>query len=180
MAKLIGKRYALALFEAGQELSKLDDFKEELNNISIALEKNVDLMQILEHPKVAKKAKKDLVAQVFEGQVSQEMLNFLYVIIDKGREENILDINIEYISLYNEEKNILEALAVTAVPMDKSSQNKLTKVLSEKLNKDVKVSNEVDEGVLGGVLLKIENKLIDGTIRGRLESMERTIKGVKV
>lgn len=180
MAKLIGKRYALALFEAGKELNKLDDFKEELNYISITLEKEPDLMKVLEHPKIAKKAKKDLITQVFKGKVSQEIQNFLYVIIDKGREENILDINSEYKKLYNEEKNIVEVLAVTAVPMDKGSQNRLAKILSTKMSKIVKVSNKVDKGVIGGVLLRIENKLIDGTIKGRLESMEKTIKGVKV
>ena len=180
MAKLIGKRYALALFEAGQELEKLDSFKEELNYVTTILNEEPNLVTILEHPKISKKDKKELIMNVFRKSVSEEMLNFLYIIIDKGREKNILDINMEYKYLYNETKNIVEVVAVTAVPMDKGSQDKLTVVLSEKLGKTVRIENEVDKSILGGVLLKMENKIIDGTIKGRLESMEKTIKGAKV
>ncbi len=180
MAKLIGKRYALALFEAGQELNKLDSFKKELNYITDILEKESELMAVLEHPKVSKQQKKNLIVNIFGEIVSQEMINFLYIIVDKGREQNILDINKEYEYLYNDEKNIIEAVAITAVPMDRSSQDKLSVVLSNKLGKTVKIKNKIDNTILGGVLLKIENKIIDGTIKGRLESMEKTIKGAKV
>ncbi len=180
MAKLIGKRYALALFDAGQELEKLDSFKEELNYITSVLNKESDLVSILEHPKISKKDKKELIVNIFGKNISEEIMNFLYIIIDKGREKNILDINKEYKYLYNEKKNVVEAVAVTAVPMDKSSQDKLTVVLSEKLGKTVKIQNQIDKTILGGVLLKMENKIIDGTIKGRLESMEKTIKGAKV
>lgn len=180
MAKLIGKRYALALFDAGQELEKVDDFKEELNYIIEILNKESELVSILEHPKISKKDKKELIVSVFGEDISEEIKNFLYIIIDKGRERNIFDINKEYKTLYNENKNLVEAVAVTAVPMNKDSQDKLSVVLSEKLGKTVKIDNEVDKSILGGVLLKMENKVIDGTIKGRLESMERTIKGAKV
>lgn len=180
MAKLIGKRYALALFDTGQELEKVDDFKEELNTIIDILNKEPELVSILEHPKISKKDKKELVKSVFGESISEEMKNFFYIIIDKGRERNIFDINKEYKSLYNENKNIIEAVAVTAVPMKEDSQNKLSVILSEKLGKNVKIENEVDKSILGGVLLKMGNKVIDGTIKGRLESMEKTIKGAKV
>lgn len=180
MAKLVSKRYALALFEAGLELNKLDEFKEEMNFLGRTIEDEPQLSTILEHPKVTKEEKKELIRAIFGQKLSQEMLNFIYLIIDKRRERYIDEVKEYYNFLYNEENNIIEATAVTAIPMDKQHQDKLSIVLSNRLGKKVILENLVDKNVVGGVLLKIENKLLDGTIKGRLNDIERSLKEMKV
>ncbi|CCQ94692.1 ATP synthase subunit delta [[Clostridium] ultunense Esp] len=177
MAKLVGKRYAEALFEAGLELNKLEDFKEDIENVSKVLRTEIDLQKILNHPKISKDEKKDLLSSIFRGKVSEEILNFLYIIVDKRREGSMIEISKEFEELFNEHKNILEVTAITAVDMDKKLKNKLAQVLSNKTNKTIILNNVVDRDIIGGVLLKVENKIIDGTIRGQLQSIEKTIKG---
>lgn len=177
MAKLVGKRYAEALFEAGLELNKLESFREDIANVSSILKEELELQKILNHPKISKTEKKDLLSSIFKGKVSEEILNFLYIIVDKRREGSLIEISKEFEELFNEHNNILEVTAITAIDMNKKVKNKLTQVLSNKTNKTIKLNNIVDSDVIGGVLLRIENKIIDGTIKGQLQSIEKTIKG---
>lgn len=177
MAELVSKRYALALFEAGLELDKIDAFKDELILLKNVFESEDRLLDILDHPRINKDEKKELVDNIWGEKVSKEMLNFLYILIDKRRESSILDIQEEYEELYNEEKNIVEVVAKTAVPMEESAKEKLKRVLGEKLGKTVELSNQVDESIMGGVLLQIEDKLIDGSLKGQLEAIGKEIVG---
>ncbi|MCF6465051.1 F0F1 ATP synthase subunit delta [Clostridium sp. Cult2] len=177
MAKLVGKRYAEALFEAGLELNKLEDFKEDIGKVSNILKNEIALQKILSHPKISKDEKKDLLSSIFKDKVSYEILNFLYIIVDKRREGYLIEISKEFEELFNEHNNIIEVTAITAIDMNKKLKNKLVHVLSNKTNKTIILNNIVDRNVIGGVLLRVENKIIDGTIRGQLQSIEKTLKG---
>lgn len=177
MAELVSSRYALALFEVGLELEKINEFNEGLNFLKAIFEKETKLLQILSHPKIDKNEKKDLINNLFKGRISSEMMNFLYILIDKRREDSILNIIEKYREIFNEHENIVKVIAITAVPMEEKSKSKLITVLSNKFNKKVELHNKVDNNVLGGVLLRIENKQLDGTIKGQLKSMDKTISG---
>lgn len=178
MAKLVSSRYALALFEAGLELGKIDEFNKELDFLKAVFEKEVKLLQILNHPRISKDEKKQLIDKIFKEKLSQEMINFLYILVDKRREGFILDIVEEYKERFNEHENILNVVAITAIPMGKQSKDKLQVVLSNKLNKKIQLSNKVDKTIIGGVLLKVESKIIDGTVKGQLESIGQAIGGI--
>jgi F-type H+-transporting ATPase subunit delta len=178
MAKLVSSRYALALFEAGLDIGKIDEFNKELDFLKVIFEKEVKLLQILNHPRISKDEKKQLIDKIFKEKLSQEMINFLYILVDKRREGFILDIVEEYKERFNEHKNILNVVAITAIPMEKQSKDKLQVVLSNKLNKKIQLSNKVDKTIIGGVLLKVESKIIDGTVKGQLESIGQAIGGI--
>ena len=177
MANLIGKRYAYALFEAGLELNKLERFKDDITNIANILMEEDNFKKILSHPKVSKGEKKELLNNVFKDLISVEVLNFLYILVDKRREKSILEINKEFIKLYNEHENIAEVTVVTSVTMNEKAKEKLTITLQKRLNKKIKLKNIVDKDIIGGVLLKIGNKVIDGTVKGQLQEIEKAIKG---
>lgn len=177
MAELVSKRYALALFEAAEDLGKINDFNDELDFLRTILEDEKDLLVLLCHPRIKKNEKKDLINRIFRDKLSLELVNLMYILIDKRRESNILDIIEKYKELYNEHENIVKVVAKTAVPMEDKSQNKLAEVLGNKLNKTVKLTNEVDKSVIGGVLLKVESKIIDGTLKGQLDSISKVIIG---
>lgn len=177
MAELISNRYALALFEAGLDLEKTNEFKKELDFLKVVFEKEKKLLQILNHPKINKGEKRELIDKIFKERISQEMVNFLYILIDKRREGYILEIIDRYKELFNEHENIAKVVAVTAVPMEEKSKNRLQEVLSNKLEKKIELINEVDSTILGGVLLKLQNKQLDGTVKGQLESIGKAISG---
>ncbi|NLN14397.1 MAG: ATP synthase F1 subunit delta [Tissierellia bacterium] len=178
MAELVSKRYALSIFEAGLELEKLDIFNKELKYLDEVLKAEKDFFEILKNPRISKDEKKSLITEIFRGRLSQEVINFFYIIIDKRREKFIFDIIREYQSIYNEYNNILKVEAVTAIQMDEKAKEKLKLVLENKLGKKVDIINKVDKSILGGVLLKMEGKIIDSTIRSQLKKLENLITNV--
>lgn len=180
MAELVARRYAGALFEAGLELDKLDDFRDNLESIVNVLDSDEDLYKILSHPKISKEEKKELMKTLFEEHISKEVLNFLYILIDKRREANIKSIFDTFQGEYNLSKGIVEVTAITAVELDDERKNKLQEVLSEKMNKKVILTNAIDKTIIGGVMLKTDDKFIDGSIKGQLVEMEKVIKNVSL
>lgn len=178
MAKLVGRRYATALIDAGLELGMIEQFNEELDYIEDVFKREEKAFQIFSHPRINRDEKKQFISAIFPEGISQEMMNFLYILIDKKRSINLFEIIKEYEKLYNEEKNIVIVTAITVKEMKADSLAKLKNKLEKKLNKTIKISNEIDESMLGGVLLKVGEKVIDGTIIGQLEVIEEAIKGV--
>ena len=177
MAKLVANRYASALFETGIDLDKIKLFNDELNFVGKIFGGEEKLFQILHHPKIKESEKRDLIDSLFKDRLSEEMINFLYILIDKRREGYILQIVEEYTKMFNEHEDIIKVIAVTAVAMEDKAKGKLAEVLKDKLKKTIELTNEIDKKLIGGVLLKIEDKLIDGTVKGQLESIGRVIQG---
>lgn len=180
MAKLISNRYALSLFETGIELDKVEDFHNELNFINQVFQSEEKLFDILRHPKISKNEKKSLIEEIFKGKLSQETINFFYIIIDKRRERYIYEIVEEFNKKYNEYMNIVNVIAITAIPMEDKAQDRLKQALETKLNKNIKFFNKVDKSIIGGVLLKMDNKFVDATLASQLKDMETALKGVSL
>lgn len=177
MAELIGRRYALALFEVGLDLEKVKEFHKELEFVESVFEGEKKLIQILGHPKIKKDEKKALIDKLFKERLSGEIVNFLYILIDKRREAYILDIVNQYKGLFNEHENIVKVVAISAIPMEERSKAKLVTVLGNKLGKNIQLTNQVDSSIIGGIMLKTENEIMDGTLKGQLKSLGRIISG---
>lgn len=180
MAKLVGKKYAEALFDVAIELDKLEQFKDEILFISQVFQKEPKLNIIIQHPKISKAEKKDIINSIFKGRVSQEILNLMYIVIDKERERDIQDISDEYINLFNEKYGIVDAQAITAIPMTEDEKLALSQKLSKKFNKKVNLTNIVDKDIIGGILVKVQDKVIDESIRKQLDMLQEDLQGVKV
>ena len=180
MGKLVAKRYAEALFEAGIELDKLNDFNSEIIFVADVFEENPELKTIFEHPKLSKAEKKDILNELFKEKVSQEILNLCYIMVDKGRSKNLKDVSEEYTKLANKKQGIVEAKAITAVAMSSEELENLQNTLSKKLDKKVNLSNAIDQSVVGGVVVEVEGKIIDGSIKGKLNDIYRSLNNMKL
>lgn len=180
MAELVSKRYASALFDIAFEEGSYEKVKEELDFVLACLEEEPQLYQLLKSPLITVLEKKDVVSAIFKDKLSQEVYNFLRIIIDKGRESYIEGIVKEYRTLVDTAKNKVEAVAITAIPMDKEDLLKLQVNLSMTSGKNIQLQNHVDPEIIGGVLVKIGDKVIDGTIRNRLARMEEELSQVLV
>ena len=180
MAELVGKRYATSLFEVALELKKTDDFHSQLEFIKETLNSEEKILQILNHPRISKKEKRDVMENIFGKHVSKEVLNFLFIIIDRRREANLIDMVVEYNTLFKEYKDILDIDAITAIPMKESSKERLSLVLKDKFGKGINLSNSVDPSIIGGVLLKMNDKIIDSSLKNQLKEMELLIESASL
>lgn len=134
---------------------------EELNQIKELFQKETELVSILTNPEIKQKEKNELLDNIFKNNVSDEMVSLIKKIFVK----------------YN---NIVTVRAITAVPMEKHTQEKLKQILVKKLDKDIIFENDIDESIIGGVLLKVGDKVFDGTIRSELKSVEKQLKYVQI
>ena len=178
MMNVIANRYAEALFQIGEEEKLTDMLYQELSEIVNLIKVNQDLFSILKSPVISKKEKISLIDNTFEDKININIKNFLKILIEQDRISFISDISDSYKELLNEKNNILEGFVISAIPMKKEEIKELEEKLSEKYNKNVTLENKVDKSILGGVLVRLGNEEIDGTVKTRLDKMKEQLSQV--
>jgi F-type H+-transporting ATPase subunit delta len=126
---------------------------------------------ILSDPNLAEDTKKKALNGVFKSRISETTLSFLNLLVDKRRITLLPEIQREFDRLALQVQNIARATAVTAVPLNPAEIKSLTKSLEERTGKTIELVTEVDPAVLGGVLVRIGDNVIDGTVKGNLDRL---------
>lgn len=176
---IVAKRYAEALFQIGKDQGSLDHMEAELRVIQEALHANSNLVPFLEHPGIEKEKKKQLI-QTILANVLADVRNLFLLLIDRNREELTSEVIEQFINMMNEEKGIAEATVYSVVPLSEEEMANLSNVFAKKLNKNKLILNNiVDESVIGGVKLRVGNTIYDGTVKGKLERIERSITSAR-
>ena len=175
MASVVSERYALSLYEVAKEENLAAELLEEMRAVAGVFEQYPDCLKILTTPSIRFEEKKDVLNQVFGGRVHPYVLNFLMLITEKRRIGLIGEMADAYKELYYQEEGICEVTAVTAVALSESQAERLREKMQAVTGKKIILDNRVDRAVLGGVLLRIENKQIDASIRARLNELSRQL-----
>lgn len=179
MINVIANRYAEALFQLGEEENSTDVLFKELEKVVDMMTKvSKDFYKVLKSPLVSKSEKKNLVEIIFSKEVSSNIKNFLKVLVDKDRISYLEDIELAYKELLNKKNNVIDGVAISAIPMSETYIKELEVKLSNKYNKNVTIENVVDKTILGGVLVRIGNEQIDGTVKTRLDKMKEKLSEV--
>jgi len=169
MSGSVAKRYSRALFEVAKERSLIDTIEADLKAVVEALASSEELSKFLSHPQVTTEAKKDFFKQAFEGKVAAETFNFLLLLIDNERESDLAGIYAAFVALANEERGIADAIVTTAKPLSEEDQKELAEKFGKSIGKTLRVQTVVDPSILGGVVVKIGDRLYDGSIKSKLE-----------
>lgn len=180
MAELIAKRYADALFEVSQELNKIEAIEEELLFIASCLTQYPEVNLLLKSPLVQLQEKKEIFTTIFNQRISLEVMNFMFILLDKRRQNYILAIIEEFKRMADAARNMVEAIAYTAESMTQVDILELQAKLSSTSGKNVKLKNVINKDIVGGVLIKLGDKVIDGTIKSRLDQMRNQLTQILV
>lgn len=178
MINIIASRYAEALFQVGEESNSTTKLYEELNAVLDILKSDKNFYNVLKSPLISKGEKKEIIENVFNNRIENDLKNFFKILIDKERVSYLELIQKSFKELLNEKNNIIEGKAITAIPMRKEEIKKLEENLSSKYNANIILENIVDKTILGGVLVRLGNKEIDGTIKTRLENLKQELSQV--
>jgi F-type H+-transporting ATPase subunit delta len=178
MIDVVANRYAEALFQVGEETDSTTSLYEELKEVVDIVKENKDFYNILKSPLIGRSEKKDLIEKIFNDQISAHLKNFLKIMIDKDRILTLELVEKSFKTLLNEKNNIIEGIAITAIAMQEEEIEELEAKLSRKYNKTVTLKNQVDKSILGGVLVRLGNEEIDGTVKARLEKMKDQLSQV--
>lgn len=174
---LVGKRYALALFQLAIEKNETEKIEEELAAIKEVFDTNGDFYAFLKSPKITRQTKKQIISEVFSG-VSEWVLNTLQLMIDRNRVEHMIPMAETFIALSYDRKGISKAVVESARPLKEEEISALSKVFAEKVGKQkLEIENRVNSDLLGGVKIQIGNRIYDGTLRGKLDRLQRELIG---
>ncbi|MFS0821347.1 F0F1 ATP synthase subunit delta [Bacillus sp. 1P02SD] len=172
---IVAKRYAVALFQLASEQNALDQYEEEIRTVKQVFSNSGDFQSVLKNPKLTADKKKAIVTQSFQG-FSQMTLNTLYLLIDRHREDIIADVAEEFIALANDKRGIADATVYSVRPLTDSEEAGISSVFASKVGKtSLRIQNIVDPSLIGGVKLRIGNRIFDGSVKGKLERLERQL-----
>ena len=171
----LGAEYGGALYALAAEEGLEEAILEELCEVRGLLAENPDYEKLLALPSVPKAERCAALDEAFGGRVQPYLLNFLKILCEKGAIRALPDCLKEYRARYNAAHGILEATAVTAVPMSEAQAEALKKKLAVLTGKTIALTTRVEPGCLGGVRLEVDGARLDGTVKNRLDEVRRLL-----
>lgn len=172
MYEYLDKRYALALYEVADEKGKVEEYLSDLKEVCDLIFNNKEFYEVIKHPQISTKKKKQTFINIFKGRIDEELLSFLLILIEKDRILFIREKLREMEKIHLEKNNTLVAVVKTAVPLLEEEAEALKANLSKKYNKNIIMKTEIDKSILGGVYVRIGNDVIDGTVKSKLDEMK--------
>lgn len=173
---LVEKRYAEAFLNLAVQNNDLDEYQDELIEISNIYKNDVDFKSFLHNPKNDILTKKRILQKIFEGKVNQNTLNFLLLLLEKDRIKYLPEVCNEFVKLSDERNNILNITILTAAKLDDKSIDRICDKFKKLYNsKSFKANVEIDESLIGGIKVYVGDKLYDGSLKGKLSRLQSVL-----
>lgn len=166
--------YAEALFSAGEDKGKINELQSQLAEFADAVDGNRELQVFLFSPYLSSQDKKEGLARAVTG-AEPEFVNFLELLIEKGRMPDLFRIRREYEELWKKANRRLDVTVTSAIELDPSVVGKIGEEVERQTGEKVELSSEVDDGILGGIVLRVGNMVLDASIRTRLEKLRKSV-----
>ena len=180
MAKIVAKRYANALYDIATEDNKVDLFMDEMDFVKSVFVKETQLVKVLNHPKVSTEERIEVIEDIFKGKISEEIVGFLVLVLEKNRQEYIVEICDEFLIFALDFKGIVKAYVTSAVSLKESQEAKLIEQLKKSLNKDVEIVKEVDESIIAGLIIRVGDKVLDNSIKTKMGKMSKELSAIQL
>ena len=170
----IAQVWARALFEVAKEHDLLDEVREQLGAFVDALNQSRDLMVFFFSPYFSTQEKKDGLKRAVTG-AEPVLMNFLEALIERYRMPAIFRIKARYELLWEDERDLLPVEVTSATPLDKSIVGSIGDRIGAQTKRTVQLSSKVDPDILGGIVLRVGNVILDASIRNRLEQLRKQV-----
>jgi F-type H+-transporting ATPase subunit delta len=174
--KSVARRYAQALFELGQEKDLLDEIQKDLKLVINVIAENEELKKVVEHQLIMAEDKQEIFKEIFADKVNPITLNFLLLVIQKRREFYLQSMYEQFLEYLDEFRGIEEARVKSAVQLSDDIRKSLEKQLEKVTGKKIRLKTEVDPEILGGLTVRIGDKVIDGSIKTRLNLLQKHLR----
>jgi F-type H+-transporting ATPase subunit delta len=166
--------YAGAVFEVAEEKGKLDAIRDQLGQFADAVDRTHDLQVFLFSPYFSSAEKKAGVRRAVVG-AEPELLNFLELLIEKGRMPEVFRIRRRFEELWKEKNRRIDVTVTSAVELDAAVVEKIGEEIERQTDQKVELASRVDAEILGGVVLQVGNMVLDASIRNRLEKLRKSV-----
>jgi F-type H+-transporting ATPase subunit delta len=170
----IAQVYSRSLFEVAQEHDELDEIHEQLGEFTDALDKDRQLQVFFFSPYFSSEEKKDGVSKVVDGG-NEYLVNFLELVAERHRMPALFRIRREFDALWREENKLLEVRITSAVDLDEDLVKSIGSRIEDQTGQRIELDANVDPDVLGGLILRVGNYVLDASVRGRLERLRKEV-----
>ncbi len=171
----LARPYAAAAFKRAKETGATEQWSRSLGFMSAVL-KDKDIISVVDNPKVGKARLLALMLDICEGQIDQESVNFLKLLVQNGRLILLPAIASIFETFKAEDEGYVEVEVVTAYAFTKEAKQDFAEKLAKTMNKKVHMNVSVDKSLIGGVLVRAGDKVIDGSIKGQLQNMKKALQ----
>ena len=168
----VGRRYSKAIFDIAEEKNQVKEIYELLNSAMVLYRTDKEFKNFIRNPLISNEEKKLVLNEIF-GKDNRDNLNILLYILDKGRINCIKYIVAEYLKIYYRKNRILDVRATFTKELTEEQKKKLIDKLSQKTGKEINLEIKIDRNILGGGIIRIGDKIIDGSIRRELDNWKR-------
>ena len=170
----IGQVYARALFEVAEERDTLDAVRDQLAEFTEAMNTNRQLAVFFFSPYFSAEEKKAGLGKALS-DVLPEFENFLGALIERHRMPAIFRIRDDFQTLYDEARKLLPVHIISAVELDEATTQNLVARIGEQVDRQIELSSVVDPDIIGGIVLRVGNVIMDASIRARLEQLRKQV-----
>jgi F-type H+-transporting ATPase subunit delta len=170
----IARVYAQALFEAAKDKGNLDEVHEQLGQVAEELAESRDLQVFLFSPYFSSTEKREGISRAVSG-AEPELLNFLELLAEKHRMPAIFRIRRRFDEMWAKEERRLEVKLTSAVDLPADLVEQVGKQIEKQTGQTIEVETDVDEGVLGGIVLQVGNMVLDASVRNKLERLRKEV-----
>ncbi|MDD6716317.1 MAG: ATP synthase F1 subunit delta [Firmicutes bacterium] len=167
--------YGQSLYDLASSENLADDILCQMQTVLKLLAENPDYVRLLTEPSIPKKQRLALLDEAFGSDMQPYLLNFLKILVENGMVRDFGGCCRRYTELYNADRGIAQAEVTSAVPLNAQQLERLRAKLEEISGKKIRLQPKVDPSVLGGLRVSLEGKLLDGTVKGRLEDLRRKV-----
>ncbi|MDX6656656.1 MAG: F-type H+-transporting ATPase subunit delta [Solirubrobacteraceae bacterium] len=170
----IARVYARSLFEVAQEHSKLDEVREQLGQFADALHDNRELQVFFFSPYFSTEEKKEGLGKLLDG-ADEAVLNFLELLVEKHRTPAIFRIRTTFETLWEHENKLLPVEITSAIELDDEIARRIGDQIGEQTGQRVELTKTVDPDIIGGLVLRVGNSILDASIRNRLDNLRKSV-----
>jgi len=169
----VSYRYAKSLLLLAEEKNMLGKISADGDLIYSTISNSKELRSVLKSPVVKLNIKKSLLNKIFDKKISQESMGFLDFVIEKNREDVLLEIFKEFLLLVDKENNVLNTKVVSAIDLNDDTKHNIISKFESKTGKSIKVNYSLDPELIGGFIIKIEDTVYDASIKNQLQLLKK-------
>ncbi len=168
-------RYAKAFFLVAKEKKMLNTLKPDIQKVFDVCSLSPDFVNMLESPVIKTAKKAELITSIFKTEVHRLTLNFLVLIINNKRENCIPGICRNFLEMTRQEQKIKSAVLITASELNPKISDKIKSLLEKELNATVELSSQIKPEIIGGLILRVDDKQFDSSVATRLEKIRQNL-----
>ncbi len=174
-SKIRAGRYAQAVFEIALEKKELDIWQSDLRRVA-SMGQDPEIVAIMENPKVAFADKAKLLAGLLPG-INATAMNLVQLLVSRGRFALVVKIAEEFQRMLDSYRGVAKAEVMTAVPLSEEDKTNLSEKLSTLFNKKIELTSDVNPNLIGGIVLRVNGKLLDGSTSSKLAALKGELAG---